>query len=66
MRSVRGEIFYRKVQYGENVYFIERRWHYLDNGDQYHYIHVYKNSRDVRCLVHQWTWVKKQKEVVLL
>lgn len=43
MRGLIGETKKRTVQYRWQ-YHLEQSWHRLQNGDHYHYIHVYRNG----------------------
>lgn len=38
-------------------YRVEKSWHYLDNGEQYHYIHLYLSTN--RLPSKRFAWVVK-------
>lgn len=61
-RKLNGESIERSVTYGNNHYLFIKRFYYLDNGEQYHYIHVHKN----RSLfpVRRFTWAVRLDRVV--
>lgn len=47
----------RHVQYGRNSYRIVQAWHYLDSGEEYHYIIVYKHG--LRSY-HHFAWIVRK------
>lgn len=41
-RELRSAKKSRSVRYGTRWYRFEQSWHTLDNGDHFHYVHVYQ------------------------
>jgi hypothetical protein len=56
-RKVLGEKRERSVRYGKNSYLLVESWYYLDNGEQLHYVHVYRNSTTLP--VKRFAWAVK-------
>lgn len=55
MYELRGEHRRRYFKVNGISYVSEYSWHYLDNGQKYHYIHCY--TRTGRRPIKRWTWV---------
>ncbi|MER6605952.1 hypothetical protein ABT282_08550 [Streptomyces sp. NPDC000927] len=50
----------RTVRRGKTTLRIEYSWHRLGNGDNYHYIHVYRGS--LHLPIRRWAWMTTDKE----
>ena len=54
-RSVRGSMQEYSVMHGRRRYRFKKSWHFLDNGERYYYIHVYREIE--RLPFKRFAWV---------
>lgn len=62
-----GEKRMRRFKINDRSFSVIKSWHYLDNGNQYHYIHVFilKSGMESRRPIKHWSWVTTKDGVVI-